>query len=130
MNNKKQLQLIKEKYLKNQKEKELKNKILQITVQGNSLKIENYYKSKINLQDFLPKKTIRIMKNGLLKKIEITDTIEVVFVNCYFKEITDYLSGIKIIRLNKCFNFEKIPRNLQNDLTELTIDDKVIQLLS
>ena len=130
MNNKRQIQLIKAKYLKNQKEKELKNKILQITVQGNSLKIENYYKSKINLQDFLPKKTIRIMKNGLLKKIEITDAIEVVFVNCYFKEITDYFYGIKIIRLNKCFNFEKIPGNLQNDLTELTIDDKVIQLLS
>ena len=89
MNNKKQLQLIKEKYLKNQKEKELKNKILQITQNGYSLKIENYYKSKINLQDYLQKKTIKIMKNGLLKNIEITDTVEVVFVNCYFKEITD-----------------------------------------
>jgi len=130
MNNKRQIQLIKAKSLKMQKENELKNKILQITQNGYSLKIENYYNSKINLKNYLQKKTIKIMKNGLLKKIEITDTVEVVFVNCYFKEITDYFYGIKIIRLNKCFNFEKIPRNLQNDLTELTIDDKIIQLLS
>ena len=45
-----------------QKENELKNKILQITQNGYSLKIENYYNSKINLQNYLQKKTTETVK--------------------------------------------------------------------
>jgi hypothetical protein len=91
------------------------------------IKIENYYKPKINLKTYLPHKTKKFMKDGILNETEITNIIEVIFVDCDFIEITDYYEGIKIIRLNNCPNFKQIPRKLQTELSELFINDKLIE---
>ena len=100
---------------------------IKITILDTSLKIENYYKSKINLKTYLPNKTKKFMKDGILNETEITNITEVIFLNCDFTEITNYYEGIKIIKLNNCCNFKQIPKKLQTELSQLFINDKLIE---
>lgn len=120
-----------EKQLKLEKETEEKNKIvdenIKVSILDTSLKIENYYKPKINLQDYLPHKTKKFMRNSILNQIEITNITEVIFVNCNFTEITDYYEGIKIMYLTDCPNFKQIPKGMEKQLSKLFIDTEEVE---
>ena len=100
---------------------------IKISILDTSLKIENYYKPKINLKTYLPNETKKFMKDGILNETEITNITEVIFVNCDFTEITNYYEGIKTIKLNNCCNFKQIPKKLQTELSQLFINDKLIE---
>ena len=100
---------------------------IKVLILDTSLKIENYYKPKINLKDYLPHKIKKIIIKGILNQIEITNITEVIFVNCDFTEITDYYEGIKIMYLTDCPNFKQIPIKLQSKLSKLFIDTEEVE---
>jgi hypothetical protein len=120
-------------YLDIQKKKEKIKKLddnVIININNNILTIENYYKSILNLDDYLPIKTKKILKDGSLidKKYTDINEIHIKKSNIINININETIKDIHIIKLYECKKFKNISINIRKNLKSLYIDDVLIEI--
>jgi hypothetical protein len=101
-----------------------------ININNNILTIENYHKPILNLYDYLPIKTLKILKNGSLIDKEYTDINEIHIKksNIINININETIKDVNIIKLYECKKFKNISINIRKNLKSLYIDDALIEI--
>ena len=101
-----------------------------ITIENNTLSIENNTYDTINLCEYLPYKNKKICDDSgnitNIKNIRYTEITHITFINCKLSKISQYYTGITHLTFIKCNNFKSMSRYLKAELTYLKINDDIL----